>query len=412
MRTCNLVCLLALGLAGASTSASDWPQFLGPNRNGVTVGDGLAQTWPKEGPPVVWRRNVGQGFAGPAVKDEKVILFHRFDDKELIECLDATDGKPVWSHDYPSSYRDGFSSDYGPRSVPAIAQGKVFTLGADGAIRCVDFKSGKEIWGAEARKTYGAEKGFFGLACSPLVHGEAVILSIGGKNGAGVVALGVEDGKLLWKATDQEADYSSPTTATLHGKRRLLFFLREGLFGLDPKSGQVRFKFRWRARMHASVNAAMPVVVGNRVFVTSSYNTGDNLLEIGADNSLKSVWSGSSFSSQYGTPMHKGGFLYGLAGRHDSHEGTSPRCVELATGKTLWTLPGLKSAAMIMAGSDLLTLTERGELIRIPANPNKGTITARAQILGSGVRAQPALADGKLFARDGRRFVCLDLGQD
>ena len=410
MRVLKLAYLLVFGATGVSAAGSDWPQFLGPERTGVTAGEGLAKTWPKEGPPVVWRKNVGQGFAGPAVKDGKVIVFHRVDDKELVECLGASDGKPVWTYGYPTSYRDGFSSDYGPRSVPAIADGKVFTFGADGAIRCVAFASGEKVWGVEARGTFGAEKGFFGLAGSPLVDRNAVYLNIGGKNGAGVVALGADTGALLWKSTNQEADYSSPAMATLHGDRRLLVFLREGLFGLDPSNGKVRFKFRWRARMHASVNAAMPVVVGNRVFLTSSYNTGDNLLELGADDSVKSVWSGDSFSSQYATPMHKAGFLYGLAGRHDSYEGTSPRCVEIATGKVRWTIPGLKCAAMIMAGDALLTLTERGELIRIPADADKGSIAARAQILGSGVRAQPALARGKLYARDGRRLVCVDLG--
>lgn len=403
--------LLLVGGLGLTANASDWPQFLGPDRNGKTTGEGLAGTWPKEGPPVVWRKDVGQGFAGPVLKGGRVIVFHRVGDKEVIERLNAADGKQDWSCDYPSIYRDGYSSDYGPRAVPTIEGSRVYTHGADGAIRCVDFSTGKEIWAEEAGEDFGAEKGFFGMAGSPLVEGDAVLLNIGGSDGAGVIALNKRDGKLLWKATDQEADYSSPTAATIHGKRQILCFLREGLFGLDPKSGGVLYHFRWRPRIHASVNAALPVVVGNRVLLTSSYDTGDNLLEIGADNKLKSVWSGDSFSSQYATPMHKDGFLYGLAGRHDSREGTSPRCVELATGKIRWTQPGLTAAAAIMAGEHLIVVTERGELIRMDAKPDKATITGRAQILGAGVRAQPALADGKLFFRDSRRLVCVDLAK-
>lgn len=402
--------LLVVGL-GLTASAADWPQFLGPNRNGKTTGQGLAGAWPKEGPPVVWRKDVGQGFAGPVVAAGHVILFHRIGDEEVVERLSAANGKQDWSYNYPSVYQDGYSSDYGPRAVPTIDGSRVYTHGADGAIRCVDFTTGREIWTGEARKNFGAEKGFFGMAGSPLVEGDSVLLNIGGRDGAGVIALNKNNGKLLWKATDQEADYSSPTAATIHGKRQILCFLREGLFGLNPMNGKILYQFRWRARIHASVNAALPVVVGNRVLLTSSYDTGDNLLEIGADNSLKSVWSGDSFSSQYATPMHRDGFLYGLAGRHDSREGTSPRCVELGTGKVRWTQPGLKAAAAILAGEHLIVVTERGELIRMNAKPDKATITGRAQILGSGVRAQPALADGKLFARDPRRLICVDLAE-
>ena len=401
--------LLGVGM-GLTAVAADWPQFLGPDRNGTTTDEGLAAAWPKEGPPVVWQKKVGQGFAGPVVMAGQVILFHRVGDKEVIERLHAADGKQEWAFEYPSVYRDGYSSDYGPRAVPTIADGRVYTLGADGAIRCVDFKTGREIWSEEARLNFGAGKGFFGMAGSPLVEGDAVLLNIGGRDGAGVIALDRKTGKLLWKATDQEADYSSPTTATIHGQRQALIFLREGLFGLDPENGRILYDFRWRARIHASVNAALPVVVGNRILLTSSYDTGDNLLEIDKDNQLKSVWSGDSFSSQYATPMHKDGYLYGLEGRHDSGVGTSPRCVELGTGKVLWTQGGLKASGMIMAGEHLLVLTERGELIRMAATPDKAAITGRAQILGSGVRAQPALSGGRLFARDPRRLVCVDLG--
>ena len=369
----------------------------------------MGASWSQAGPPTRWKMRVGQGFAGPAVQDGAVILFHRVDDAEVVERLSLDDGSRQWTYRYPSVYRDGYSSDYGPRSVPAIHGGRVYTLGADGAIRCVDFRTGKEIWSEEARKNFGAQKGFFGLACAPLIEGNAVLLSIGGQDGAGVVALDKRNGKLLWKATEQEADYSSPAMATLHGQRVALFFLREGLFGLRPETGEVAFKFRWRARMHASVNAATPVAVGNRIFLTSSYNTGDNLLEVGKDWSLKSVWAGESFSSQYATPMLKDGLLFGLAGRHDSREGTSPRCVELATGRILWTLEGLKAAAMIMAGDDLLLLREAGELVRFKATRKEPAFAGRAQVLGTGVRAQPALANGLFVARDTRMLVCVDL---
>src|SRR5579872_3843962 len=177
----------------------DWPQFLGPARNGVYAGADLAETWPKEGPPVVWQKSVGQGFSGPAVADHKLILFHRRDDKETVECLEAKTGKPVWIFAYPTAYQDDFGFDEGPRATPSIADGRVYTFGAEGALHCMDFATGKEIWSVNAKTEFQAPKGFFGIACSPLVEGSAVLLNIGGAGGAGIVAFDKATGKVLWK---------------------------------------------------------------------------------------------------------------------------------------------------------------------------------------------------------------------
>src|SRR6185503_4136715 len=217
--------------------AQDWPQFLGPNRNGQYPGTNLAAAWPKEGPPVVWQKKVGSGFSGPVIATGKLILFHRLDDKEIVECYDATDGKTLWKLDYPTHYRDDFGFDEGPRSTPAVATGRVYTFGAEGALHCLDFATGKKIWSVDTKAEFKADKGYFGMACSPLVENNAVLVNIGGANGAGIAAFDKVTGKLVWKATDDEASYSSPTAATVNGKRRVLFFSRAGLAVLVPATG-------------------------------------------------------------------------------------------------------------------------------------------------------------------------------
>ncbi len=184
---------LALGLLfpGFPTRATDWPQFLGPTRNGVYAGGDLAETWPKEGPAKVWQKSVGQGFSGPAVAEHKLVLFHRVDDKETVECLDAKTGKPLWSFAYPTAYVDAiFGFDEGPRATPRVlrAGGHVYTFGAEGMLHCLDFATGKKLWSVDAKKVFGAPKGFFGIACSPVAEGGAVLLNIGGADGAGIVA--------------------------------------------------------------------------------------------------------------------------------------------------------------------------------------------------------------------------------
>ena len=389
------------------TCACDWPQFLGPDRNGVYADSDLADSWPKEGPPVVWRKKIGQGFSGPAVSSAKLVLFHRLDDKELVECLDTKDGKSLWALDYPAGYRDDFGFDEGPRATPTITGGKVFTFGAEGILHCLDFNSGKEIWNVNTKSRFQASKGFFGMACSPLIEGDAVLLNIGGANGAGIVALDKTSGKLLWKTTEDEASYSSPVAATLHGRRYALFFTRRGLVALDPSNGKVFFDFPWRPRIRESVSAAAPLVIGDQVFLSASYQTGAILLRV-KDNGVEKVWSAlDALSNHYATSVYHDGFLYGFDGRQEM--GQNLRCIELGSGKVRWSEERFGAGTVTLAGQNLLVLRENGELVLAPASPDGFKPIARAQILPNGVRAYPALADGHLYARSKDTLVCLDL---
>jgi outer membrane protein assembly factor BamB len=219
--------LLALLISVATTMAgelpsAEWPQFLGPARNGFYGGLDVAETWASNGPPVIWQKAVGHGFSAPVVADHKLILFHRLDDKETVECLDARIGSPIWSFAYPTRYQDEFGFDDGPRATPTIAGGRVYTFGAEGMLHCLDFESGKALWSVDVKADFQAPNGFFGMACSPLVEGDGVLLNIGGAKGADMVAFHRTTGKLLWKASDDEASYASPAAATIGGQRYAL----------------------------------------------------------------------------------------------------------------------------------------------------------------------------------------------
>src|SRR5262245_16366725 len=178
---------------------ADWPQFLGPNRDGVSPEAGLIAPWPKVGPPVVWERKVGAGFSGPAVVDamfnglagQRLILFHRVNDNEVIESLHASSGKPDWEFSYPTSYRDDFGFDEGPRAMPTAAGNRVYTLGAEGTLTCLDLETGKKLWQRNVNEDYQVRKGFFGVGGSPVVEGKLLLVNVGGK-GAGVVAFDKE----------------------------------------------------------------------------------------------------------------------------------------------------------------------------------------------------------------------------
>jgi len=391
--------------------AADWPQFLGPNRNGISSETNLATVWPHDGPPILWQKNVGQGFSGPSVASGKLILFHRLNDKETVECLNAKTGDPIWKFDYPTSYQDDFGFDEGPRATPTIADGKVFTFGAEGELHCLDFATGKKLWSVDCKKEFHSAKGFFGMACSPLVEGNLVILNIGGTDSAGIVALEKPTGKLVWKSTDHEAGYSSPIAASLNGKRSVLIFTRSGLVALNPVDGKIRFEFPWRSRNNASVNAATPLVSGDSIFISASYGTGAALLRA-KENSVEKIWSGDDMlSNHYATSILRDGFLFGIHGRADPgfQPRASLRCVELQTGKLRWTEENFGAANLLLAGEQLLILTEKGELISAAATPKEFKILNRAQILPFEARAFSALADGLFYARSKNKLVCVDL---
>ncbi|MCC6235758.1 MAG: PQQ-binding-like beta-propeller repeat protein [Verrucomicrobiales bacterium] len=401
-------CWLAVGWlgAGSAVKADDWPQFLGPMRTGVSR-ESIDATWPAAGPRVRWTRPVGAGFAGPAVVGGKVVLHHRVKGEDVLECLEGATGTTIWKSARPSTYRDSFGFDEGPRAVPTVAGGSVYTWGADGVLSRVTLEDGARRWSVEAAKLLGADQGFFGMACSPLVTGGVVIVQVGGRDGAGVVGFEAETGAVRWKATSHEAGYASPVEARLGGKPRVLCFTREGLVVLDPSTGALGASHGWRSRQHASVNAATPLVLGEKVFLTSSYDTGAVLLDLsGAEP--KRIWSGDdSLSSHYASVVPREGLLFGFHGRQE--QGASLRCIDAATGKVRWTEEGLGSGAILLAADRMVVLTERGELLVAEASAAGFRPTARAQVLGAGIRAQPALADGALFARDPRKLVCLEL---
>jgi len=228
--------LILLLPACQATQGQDWPQFLGPGRDGVYAGQ-LPAAWPKPGIEVLWKVDVGQGFSAPVVARGRVILFHRRDKQAIVESLDEDTGKRIWSAAYPTDYRDDFGFDEGPRAAPAVAGERIFTFGAEGVLQALDFSTGKRIWSVDTRQKFGAAKGFFGAVCSPLVDDGRVLMNIGGPNGAGIGAFDAATGKVLWTATNDEAGYSAPVVATIGGARHALFWTRAGLVDVDPATG-------------------------------------------------------------------------------------------------------------------------------------------------------------------------------
>ena len=200
--------------------ADDWPQFLGPRRDGVSHEKGLLETFGKDGPKIVWQRDVGEGYSGPVVAGQRLILFHRVNAEEVVECLHAVTGKPLWKFAYPTNFIDGQTRVNGPRATPVIAGDNVIALGAEGALHCLTLDKGMRIWSHSLTQEYRAKLGYFGIGTSPVVEQNLVLINVGGPK-AGIVAFDLKDGKEIWKATNDPASYSSPVVCTVNGRRLL-----------------------------------------------------------------------------------------------------------------------------------------------------------------------------------------------
>ena len=402
-----LCALCAALLSEPLAAAGDWPQFLGLDRNGISSETGLHLRWSREGPPVVWQCQVGEGFSAPVVRGDRLIVFHRLDDKEIVDCLDAASGNPRWRFTYATRYEDNFGKGNGPRATPVIAGKQVYTQGAEGWLHCLNLESGQKIWGRNINAEYDVPRNFFGVGSTPLLEGSLLLVNVGGKE-AGIVALAKDTGREVWRATRDGASYASPVAATIDGQRHAIFLTRQGIVLLDPVTGTVRYQTRWRSRSNASVNATSPVVIDDRVFFSASYETGGIMLRIGKDG-VKTLWQNDdSLSSHYSNIVHASGYLFGFDGRQEL--GARLRCVEAASGKVKWTQEGFGCGSIVRAEGNLIVLSERGDLVLVAAAPDSYQERARAHVFDSlPCRAHLALANGLLYGRDGTKLVCWDV---
>lgn len=384
--------------------AADWPQYLGPQRNSTAL-DEAAITGSAE-PEILWNRKLGTGFAGPVVAKGRVIVFHRQDADMITEALDAADGKPVWKHSYKTNYRDSFGFDNGPRAVPCIAEGKVITHGPEGIVQALDFESGKLLWSYDTVAELESPQGYFGRACSPLIADGKVLINVGGKSGAGIIALDVGTGKLVWQATDHEAGYASPVLIP-EDTGVSAFFTRRGIVLTQVSDGKVLADEFFRAEIDASVNAAAPVPCGDgKLLFSAAYDVGAALWQWNkSTRKLENLWKKSdTLDCHYTTPVYHNGHVYGLHGRQES--GMTLRCVAVADGKVAWEAPDrIQGGTLIAVGDKLLLHAESGELLIFKASPSKFDLLNRSQVTRAGHRSHNAFANGLLYARDAEKMV-------
>ena len=369
MPTWSALVVFCLLLAGGhfSVQAADWPQVLGPQRNGIAdSSEKISSRW-RGKLRMPWSRPVGSGFAGVSVVDGRAILFHRDGEEELIECLDAQTGKPLWKASHPVAFQSQVGSNNGPLCTPTISQGKVITFGVEGVLSCHDLQTGQLDWMRETHKDFGAETGYFGAGSSPLVVGDRVIVNVGGKKaGAGVVAFNFQDGATVWKKVSDDASYSAPVVMDFEGLSIAIIVTRLKCVGIEiPGGGQI-FEIPFGAR-GPTVNGASPVVTGNQIFLTSSYGVGAFSGRLEFPKFVTEYAKEEFFASQYATPILVDGLFYGIDGRDD----TGPadlKCFDPKTKKVLWAELNFGYGTQILVDGKLLLVKTNGELVLIEPN--------------------------------------------
>ncbi len=427
--------------------AEDWPQFLGPNRDGISTETSLLEKFPTNGPPLVWQKEIGTGYSAPSVRGDKLVLFHRVGNEEVVEAFGATNGTAIWRYAYPSSFQDPYGYNNGPRCTPLLSDHFCYTFGAEGMLSCLDLKTGKLVWQRNSAKEWNIPEAFFGVGSTPVLEENLLIVMIGGQPNAGVVGLDAKTGKTVWESVgeknwtgvpmtgwpgerkvewrrhEKQASYATPTLATVNGKRMAFCLMRQGLVSLNPKTGEVYDSFWFRARVDDSVNAANPVVVSNQVFISSAYyKCGSVLLKVKPENhKFQEIWRSLVLEIHFTTPIIKDGFLYAFSGRNEPD--ARFRCVEWQTGKTIWDRDEHWQAhstpqptnygrgSCILADGKLIVLGEGGLLGLYKLNSKKDEELSRWQVpqLHYPTWAAPVLANKKLYLRSEDRLVCLEL---
>jgi outer membrane protein assembly factor BamB len=405
--------ILGCLLVPAVAFAGDWPRWLGPNRDAIS--SEKVAPW-KEAPKVLWRQPMGEGNSSPVVAAGRVFIHAKIKDKdeEELACFDVRTGNPLWRTAYPRAPMS-FLFGNGPRATPAVDGDRIVTFGITGVLCCFEAATGKLLWQVDTVQKFQAPRLVFGASCSPLVEGNKVLVNVGAK-GASIVAFDKDSGEVLWKSLNDRASYSSPIAFGARKNRQVVFLTGQNLVSLAPADGRVLWKFPLVDLLLES--SSTPVRAGE-ILLASSITYGSVALRLATKEGKvmpEKVWKNDALTCYFSTPVPVGDdYIFLVTGTKPpalKSEATL-HCVEAKTGKDLWQRPkiGQYHASLLRTGDNkLLLLDDAGQLALLDPNPKEYRGLARSQISGP-TWAHPALSDGRLFVRDDKELICIQLGE-
>jgi outer membrane protein assembly factor BamB len=423
---------LVTGLCVLPAVADDWPQWRGPNRDGVWRETGIIKSFTKEQLDIVWRAEIGRGYSGPTVADGRVYVMDRKSGPNRVDrvlCFDAKTGKEVWTHSYECTYGN-VSYPNGPRASVTIEDGRAYALGTMGHLQCFDAAKGKVLWQKDLGAEYAMRIPIWGVSASPLVDGELVVIQVGDGNNACLVAFDKRTGVERWRALNDRPSYAAPIVIEQARKRVLVCYTGDNVVGLDPQSGDVYWKYPFPPTTEIVQAIATPVLSRNMLFMTNFFD-GSLLLRLRQDTpSVEKVWKrvGPSerqtdgLQSMISTPVLSGEYIYGV----DSHG--ELRCLDLMTGDRIWESDAAvrhsrwANIHFVENGDKVWMFNEHGELIISRLSPEGFEEISRAKLIEptrdqcpsrrGGVNwSHPAFAYKHVFARNGRELVCANLAK-
>jgi outer membrane protein assembly factor BamB len=403
-----------LEVATVAEAATGWPQWRGPLRDGRAPDGPFRTDWDKRPPTRLWSTPCGGSYSSLAVVGGKVYTQDRRDGNERVICLNAADGKQLWEHSYPADSA-GKDAKYaiGPRATPTIQGNSVYVVGGAGKLICLEMPTSGTTptvrWQHDLLTEFDAKMPQWGVACSPLVEGDLVIVQPGGKNGS-VAAFDKNSGDVRWRAGNTPSGYSSPIVAAIGGNRSIFALTSEALLAIDME-GKVTDSFPWLTQFGG--NVATPLNVDDYIFISSGYGQGCALLRaVRKDDGVKFVQvyvrHQRGLQNHHCTSVYKDRYLFGFDG-----DAGRLKCVEFNTGneKKDWEATGVGKGSLILAGKYLIIQTERGELCLVEATPEEFRLEAKIPrvLNGNNNWASPTLVDGKLYLRDEEKIVCYDV---
>ena len=379
-----------------------WTDFRGPRRDGHYTAGPIRTDWTTLRP--MWKQPVGGGFASFVVAGGRAFTIEQRGQDEVAAAYDVLTGRELWTNTWNALLRDSMGGD-GPRATPTWHDGRLYVLGGAGEFRALDAATGRMLWRTNILEDAGAGNIYWGMAASPLIVDNTVVVLPGGDNGQSVVAYDRESGTRVWGALDDRASYSSPMLVTLAGIRQILTFTATRLVGLSPESGRLLWEFPWEN--DNEVNASQPLIAGSgRVFISSGYGADASMLQLAAGSdgrlTVREMWRTNRMNNVFTSSVLHDGFIYGL-------DETILTCIDASTGELKWKGGRYGYGQVMLASGHLIVLTEEGELALVRADPAAHQEITRFPAIDGKTWNHPAMSDGILLIRNLEEMAAFDL---
>ena len=395
------------------SQASDWPNWRGPNYNGISSETGWSATWPEEGPKVLWKTSIGTGFASMAVSNGRVYATGNINDNDILYCFDAETGEEIWKKSYPCPlYKK--SHEGGPCATPTVDGNAVYTFSKDGDAIRFNAATGQKVWHKNLNKELGLKHPTWYFASSPFVidpsnAGSGSKPAVGGmvilNAGTYGIALDKADGSVIWKNGNGACGYATAVPYTVGNQKCVAMPVSREIVGLVAATGKIIWKLPWKTSY--DINAADPIISGDTVFISSGYNKGCALLKIDG-GSITELWRNKNMRNQVNSSVLWKGHIYGFDGQVGG--GGKLTCLNYQTAEVKWSQRGMGTGSLMLADGKLIILGERGKLVIAEASPEGFRELASAQILTGKCWTVPVLANGKIYARNANgQLVCIDV---